>query len=411
MLKKMRWRFVGAAMSAITVVTIILVLVINLWNYVVTIQNIDASMYRLPQTHQVDIGPIGEQGGIHMGNHIFGEPVPSEEEPYMMRFFLVQVNEEGKLMSAGMDFVSSVSQEQAEEYATAVLERGRERGFYGEYRYMVRENGPGSHILFLNVASELQFIRNLMMISCLVAVTSLTVIFILLVILSKRAIKPYADNIERQKRFITDAGHEIKTPLTSIATSADLLAMEDEGNEWVLNIQKQTARMSKLVKNLITLSRLDEEVPFPEQEAFSFSDALWEGIEPFIGLAKAQEKEFVYEIEEGLALCGDHASIQQMISILLDNAFKYSPDNSKVTLNAYKKHRNTVLEISNACEKISEEELAYLFERFYRPDISRTSATGGNGIGLSIAKSVAEAHGGSIKAKLDKETITFKVTI
>lgn len=411
MLKKMQWRFIGAAMMSISAVMLILVLVINIWNYAVTIRNIEESMFWLPGEEQPepDFIPIPEE---QPGNNLFwGEFLPSAERPYMMRFFFVQLDKNGGIMNVGTDFVSSVSGEQAKEYAVDVLERGKDSGFYEEYRYIIREDGPGRYILFLNVASELQFMRNLLIISLLVAFISLFISFILIVFLSKLAIKPYADNIERQKRFITDAGHEIKTPLTSIATSADLLAMEYGENEWVENIRKQSSRMSKLVKNMITLSRLDEEAPFPERTEISFSDLLWEGIEPFIGLAKVGEKEFIYEIEEDLKLLGDAAALRQMISILLDNAIKYSTAGSEIRLKAYKKHRSIVLEISNACASMKAEDLELLFERFYRPDRSRTSATGGNGIGLSIAKSVAEAHGGSIKAKQKDGVILFRVTL
>lgn len=411
MLKKMQWRFVGAAMMSISAVMLIWVLVINIWNYAVTIRNIEDSMNWFPQNARPEVEFIpmpGEQPGA---NPFWGEFMPSSERPYMMRFFFVQLDENRRIINAGTDFVSTVSEEQAKEYAAIVLENGKNSGFCGEYRYIVREEGNGSHILFLNVASELQFMRNLFIISLLVAFISLFLSFILIVIFSKRAIKPYADNIERQKRFITDAGHEIKTPLTSIVTSADLLDMEYGENEWVNNIRKQASRMSKLVKNMITLSRLDEETPFPESTELSFSDLLWEGIEPFIGLAKVKEKEFTYKIEENLILMGDAAALRQMISILLDNAIQYSLPNSEIKLKAYKKHRSIVLEISNACDSVKADELELLFERFYRPDGSRTTETGGNGIGLSIAKSVAEAHGGSIKAKQKNGIILFQVIL
>lgn len=130
--------------------------------------------------------------------------------------------------------------------------------------------------------------------------------------------------MEQQKRFITDASHELKTPITSIATSADIAAMEHEGDEWIANIQKQTMRLARLVNDLVALSRLDEETPFPEKCGFSLSDAVWEAAEPFAVLAKAEGKRYKQRIEEGLVMYGNRDSIQQMVSILLDNAIKYS---------------------------------------------------------------------------------------
>ena len=221
-------------------------------------------------------------------------------------------------------------------------------------------------------------------------------IFGLVIVLSKRAILPFVKNLEMQKQFITDAGHEIKTPLTSIATSADVLAVEHEGNEWVANIQKQTVRLTKLVNHLVTLSRLDEAAPFPDQTVFSLSEAVWETSEPFSSLARANGKNYTQRIEENLEITGDKTAIQQMISILLDNALRYSDAGGQIQLDVYRKNAHAWIEVFNTCEPISQSDLAHLFDRFYRPDKSRSTHTGGTGIGLSIAKATAEGHGGKI---------------
>lgn len=138
--------------------------------------------------------------------------------------------------------------------------------------------------------------------------------------------------MEAQKQFITNAGHELKTPLTAISTSADVLAMEHDGDEWVHNIQVQSGRLSKLITSLVALSRLDEENPFPVRTEFSLSDALWEISEPFGSLAQAKGKAYTQDIADGLTVTGDRTAIQQMFSILLDNALKYSPDGGSISL-------------------------------------------------------------------------------
>lgn len=203
------------------------------------------------------------------------------------------------------------------------------RGYYGDYRYLVSRDRIGTKVLFLNAANTLQSIRALFFVSTVVGLVSLAVVFVLVLLFSGYAIRPYAENIQRQKRFITDAGHELKTPIASIATSADIAAMEHEGDEWIENIRKQTARLSRLVGDLVALSRLDEEVPFPEMGVFSLNEAAWETAEPFAVLAKAEGKKYCQNVEENLDLNGDRNAIQRMLSILLDNAVKYSDEKGR----------------------------------------------------------------------------------
>lgn len=265
--------------------------------------------------------------------------------------------------------------------------------------------------MFLNSERELQEMKSLLWITLAIAGLCLVVVFGLVVLFSRRAIAPYLKNMEAQKQFITNASHELKTPLTAIATSADVLAMEHDGDEWVHNIQTQAGRLSKLITNLVTLSRLDEEDPFPVRTEFSLSDALWEISEPFVSLAQAKGKTYTQDIADGLTVIGDRAAIQQMVSILLDNALKYSPDGGSISLTARRSGKRTEIAVSNIVEGTQFMDAARLFDRFYRADESHSNTVSGTGIGLSIAKATADAHGGKISAKQTGNTITFQVTL
>ena len=237
-------------------------------------------------------------------------------------------------------------------------------------------------------------------------------IFLLVLIFSTRAIRPYLKNMEQQKRFITDAGHELKTPLTSIATSAEVLAMEAGGdNEWIDNIRSQTGRMTRLVNDLVALSRMNEELPFPEMSDFSLTDASWEIADSFISAARARGLSLECRIADGLRMKGDQASIQRLISILLDNAVKYASSGT-ITLTVSSQHGKKRIVVSNRCVLPDGFDTTRLFERFYRPDTSRSAATGGTGVGLAMAKAIVEAHHGSIRAQRpDRETIQFIATL
>ena len=192
-------------------------------------------------------------------------------------------------------------------------------------------------------------------------------------------------------------------------TSSDVLSMEYEDNEWVQNIKQQSLRMSKLITELITLSRLDEEHPFPDFAKFALTDAVWEISEPFASLAKAKGKEYSQNIEENLEFFGDKNAIQQMISILLDNALKYSPEHGEIALSVCKKRKKIQITVTNTVPTKQLPDLDRIFDRFYRADQSRHKKNS-YGIGLSIAKSIAQNHGGTIHASVaNNSVITFNV--
>ena len=413
MLKKMRWHFILAAMLA---VFIMLVAGINVWNYHTTAERADQ---RIQEIYGFESGKVP---GMENSEENASQPVPPDifnrpddhdpEAPYTTRFFIVRLDEEGNVTDVSTDFIASVTQTEAEEFARKVLNEKRQVGYYKNYRFQILAKKNDNIVIFLNTTMELRSVRNVLLISCLVGVVCFLVVFLLVILLSKRAMKPYIRNIERQKRFITDASHEIKTPLTSIATSVDVIEMEYGEDEWTRNIHKQTSKMSRMVADLVTLSRLDEENPFLERTEFSLSDAVWEVAEPFASLAKAQGKKYSQRIEENLTLCGNPDATRQMISVLLDNAMKYSDENGTIRLDVYKVHGKTKIEVFNTCVLEETQNLSRLFDRFYRPDNSRSRKTGGSGIGLSIAQAVAEAYGGKIKvSSKDGKSIMFQVTI
>lgn len=410
MLQKMKWRFIVAAMSAFSAVMILLIAGINYWNYSVTTRRLDSNLQQILAEHFFEAAPEPppkEKPDVPLINF---RNAPSKEARYMMRYFSVYLNEDGNVFQVSRDFISSISEEDAAEYAKEVWNKNRKTGFLGEYRYIKDQSQHGNRIVFLNAANEQQFIKTLLMVSCLVGMISLCIVFLLVYVFSGRAARPYIRNMEKQKQFITDASHELKTPLASVSASVDVLAMEYEDNEWVKNIQKQTVRLSRLVGDLVILSRLDEADLLPNQSRFSFSDLVWETAEPFLSRMQAGGKEFVYHIEDDVFFYGDEMLIHRMVSILLDNAVKYSNPGGYVQLDFYRRHHNIVLELLNTCDINPESDLNRLFERFYRPDQSRNSDTGGTGIGLSIAEAAVKAHKGKISVKCENEKkICFKV--
>lgn len=406
-MRKMQRRFIAAAMTAFGTVMAVLVIVINIVNYCQTTSRQDDLAGNLLR-HERKAAADPQKPRPPFPDMPGGGP----EAEFTTRFFVMYCGADGNIKAVSRDHIASIDEETAREYTEAVLEKGKEKGYYGDYRYHVNREEAGATVLFLNASHALQSIKSLFFLSIVIGIGSILVVFILIIFFSGYAIRPYVKNIERQKRFITDAGHELKTPITSIATSADIAAMEYEGDEWISNIRKQTARLTRLVSDLVALSRLDEEMPFPEKAGFSLSDAAWETAEPSAVLAKANGKRYRQRIEEGLKLYGDREAIQRMISILLDNGIKYSEEGGEISLDIYRRRRKIYIEVFNTCSLPDGSDLNRLFDRFYRLDESRAAHTGGTGIGLSMARAIAEAHGGRIGVESEAgKSICFQVVL
>ena len=412
MLKKLRRRFNLAAMAAITLVIILLLFAVLLLTTHFTSARLDQTLLSIAEetgrtpAHDKPFAPPDDDRRF---DH-FSKNVPKARLAAL--HFSIHCDTDGKFLRIDDKTYFEISDELAEQYAQDILKQKKDSGYYGDYRYLKKSTSDGYSLYFLNAANELQIHRFIFIGSSIAAIVSLLLIYLLITLFSGQAIKPFARNMELQKRFVTDAGHELKTPMTSIITSTDVLESEIGDNEWIGNIRRQSARLSRLVNNLVTLSRLDEATPFPEKTFFSLSDLAWETAEGFQAICSAKGKEFSHNIADDLALYGDGNSIQQMISILLDNAVKYSDEHGSIHLEIYNKHKHIVIEVFNTCESIDPSEIRYFFDRFYRSSDARAGEISGTGIGLSIAKSTVEGHNGKIFAEsLDGKSIRFRVVL
>jgi len=408
MLKKLRWRFILSAMGAFFAVIALIASLVYFITYAVTTNRIDQSIEMIASSDFRN--PREMKPDHHRDDPFSGRP--DMEANYMMRFFTVRIEDSGNTTSISTDFVASIDSDTAAEYADKALARKADQGYIGNYRYAKIDKDDGTVLIFLNASREIQFARTLGLLTLAVSIASLILVFILVVIFSKRAIRPIENNIKQQKQFITDASHELKTPLTSISTSLDVITAEHGEDEWTGNIRSQTSRMSKLVSELVTLSRLDEDTPLPDKEQFSLSNAAWETVDIYQSQAKGRGRKMSIDIAENVDLFGDRSAIQQMLSVLLDNAVRYSNDGGEIRFSVSPKKSKACIEVYNTCDYDTPPDVDRLFDRFYRPDSSRNSETGGTGVGLAIARAVAESHGGTIKAICpDGKSMTIKVVI
>ncbi len=336
----------------------------------------------------------------------------SAEMPYQSRYFWVRTDAAGAVTETNLMHIASVTETEASEYAAAVLSEGKEKSFYHSYRYEIVTKDSGEKlIVFVDMSSQLINIYKLLGQSLLVGLFALIAMFLLVFLFSGQAVAPVVESLEKQKRFITDAGHELKTPLAVISANVDVLELESGKNEWTSSIRNQIKRMNSLVKNLLTLSRMDEERMRVVFSDFNMSDTIKETAASFQAVAESKDKKYQIDIEDDIHLTGDKNSINQLASLLLDNAIKYSSEKGSIHI-MLTKEKNIVLEVSNTCDSIPSGNLDRLFDRFYRADSSRARESGGYGIGLSVARAIATSHGGTIEAKRDGDRIIrFVVTL
>ncbi len=395
MIKKMKRRMILASMAAFFAVIMLIAILVNIVNYAVITKRSDETVRSIFENEK-RIPPKPGEDNHPMMPPFMGQP--NLEMNYMTRFFVVRMDESGKDTSVSIDYIASVDSDEAIVYANKAIKKGKDRGYIGEYRYGIDKIGESTVIVFLNVSRDRQYITSLLALTVVISLISLCIVFILVSLTSGKAIRPIARNIEQQKQFITDASHELKTPLTSMSTSVEVLEAEHGEDEWTGNIKTQISRLSKLVNELVTLSRLDEVKPIPNKERFSLSNAAWETVEIYKSEAKASEKNLSIDIEDDVFMIGDKASVQQMLSVLLDNAIRYSDDKGDIRFSIFRKKNRINIEVFNTCQLDEIPDTNRLFDRFYRPDSSRSTKTGGTGVGLAIAKAVTETHGGTITA-------------
>ncbi len=400
--KKMIW------ISGISVISVFIIIFAAI--YIVSTHQLNSAMDTLTDRIASNDGIFPEIDEEH--------PLPprgfagfiTEETKFSTRFFTVRYDQSGNIISADIEFIASVTEETARDYAGEAMNRNKDRGWVKEYRYKIYQTSMGKAVVFVDGNMNRSMTAMLLVVAGVVLIMSSIVILILIFIFSKRAVKPVAESYEKQKQFITDANHELKTPLTLILTNLDIVEAEVGKNEWLDDIRAEGERMNELVKQLVTLTRMDEDRSDMGRENFSLSDAVTDTVSEFQTLSGEKGKPIKAAVQAGINYCGDEAGIRRVISILLDNALKYCDSGGEIFISLTEKRR-PVLCVENTCNAVNTLDLDKLFDRFYRADPSRTF-TGSFGIGLSIAKAVVEKHHGDICAyKKDAAHIGFRIVL
>ena len=392
MIRKLKIKFTVLAMTAIWILLVIIVTAMNVANYNDVVNEADGILSILTQNKGVFPDFAGNKGD-------FLPPNMSPEIPFESRYFSVFLDNDYSVIDTETSRIHSVDKTEAIQFAEKVIDKKDHTGFIGDYRYSIKLEYNGYRIVFLDCGRKLDAYNSFLYTSILMAVGGLVVAFFFIFFFAGRIIKPIAESYDKQKRFITDAGHEIKTPLTIINANLDLLEAELGENESLSDIASQTERLRTLTNDLVLLARMEEAEDTMPKIEFPISEVVAEAVAPFKNVAIQQGKEFVCNVQPMLTLKGNDKAIVQLVNILMDNAFKYSPDGGTVAFNLAKQNRTIYIHAFNTTEtRIDKHQTEQVFERFYRSDASRNSETGGSGIGLSVAQAIVNAHGGKIQA-------------
>lgn len=289
---------------------------------------------------------------------------------------------------------SSISIDKAKYLSNRVLNsRFLSRGYISGYRYLEYSTSDGANIIFIDCNRQINNLHFMIASATIISIISLVTIFSLLGLFSNRILRPIIDAHEKQKKFITNASHELKTPLTVITANNELLEMEHGENEYTHTINKQVIKLTNMTNALVMLSKIDEMNTLNDLCEFSVSDATYDIINIYKNILC--DVEFTYNIQEKVSYFGNEKLYRDLLTILLDNAKKYSLSYVHISLLKIKNRVHIVLR--NDSDKIEKGNLNHYTERFFRADESRASAYSGSGIGLSLAKEIVEIHKGTMK--------------
>lgn len=341
------------------------------------------------------------------------------ETQYRTRYFLITIDENGQITSASLAHIAAVSEIQAEKLARRRIELGKLTGLvrYGgaAYYFRIEQDEDGStQIGFLECTPELESVREVRNISILLGIEAIILFLIIIGLLSRRAIRPYVENAEAQKQFITNAGHELKTPLAIISANTEVIEMMDGKNEWTDGILQQVRRSTGLINEMIALSKMEEAEKI-ELTDVDMTSVVRESARSFEPVVLQQKKVFETDIEDGLKARAEEKLLTELVNILIDNAQKYCDEGGCIRVVLRKRGRSgksgVQLLVSNDYKEGGGQDYSRFFQRFYRGDTSHNSKKAGHGIGLSMAATITEKFGGSIGASWKDGVITFTVNL
>lgn len=400
MTRTLKKRFIMFTMTAVSCLLLFIVLAINGLNGIMLERRSDMVLRTL----------MDADGAFHKMD--FRRPPPFSPPLDMdrmraSRFFIVKTGADGTVSDINMEQISSVDAETARRYAEKVLRSGDTSGQVEGYKFAIKATGEDRLIFFMDNSEQTESFFTVLMLSCVIAALCWLVLLGIVIGLSGRVLRPVIEGMEKQKQFITNAGHEMKTPLAIIQSNNDAMALICGENKYNIHIRNQTRRLNVLMSNLLTLAKLDEGLPMPLQPV-SIKELANELLGVYQEQAQRRNVSFEAAVQDITAQTNAD-SLRQLLTILLDNAVKYTTENGRIVFSIQKEGKRIRVVEENTCDKAAEPDPEKLFDRFYRGDAARTQREdlSGYGIGLSAARAICENFGGTLTAKYTADGIRF----
>ena len=420
--RRLRRKFILVAMGAVTVVLTLIIAGINIVNYSHVCKMADARLdYIVAGKGGIDLTEALDDDSAGDMDDGFDLPAKSfkrfegttAESPFDTRYFKVTLFD-GQSVSIDTTCIAAIGPKRALHIAKKLYSKGSTSGFVSNYRYCAfMQNGETTYV-FVDCSRELASFHSFLSASVAISCIGWLAVLAIVTVASGAVIRPMVESYSKQKRFITDASHEIKTPLAVIDAANEVQEIESGESEWTQSIHEQVARLTVLTERLVFLARMDEGSAGFAMTSIDLSEAVDKAAAPFESVAVSRGKRLSMSVATGVRAHADAAAVAQVVELLLDNATRYASEGSVIELSLRAVSRGkgkgaAELVVSNAVDELPEGNLDRLFDRFYRADVSRSSKTGGSGVGLSVVRALAEAHGGSATVSGHDHQITFTV--